>query len=478
MLPGVETLITDRRSARFVPASIANWFVVGYAQRGPIDGPVAITSMTQKELVLGPRTPETAILHDSLEAFIRTGGGAAYVSRVVGDGVAAATIDADNATDDPTMTIRALTAGEWGNDIDVVIDLTGSTFTLSVEYSGEEVELSPALSSVAEAVAWAEQSSDYIRIVDLDDGLPKDQTVSLAGGDADLSSVDGDNIQAALDRFPLSLGAGQVSAPGMTTTATQELVMAHAEANRRVALLDAPDTDDVSALSTYATTLRAKAGRRFSAPFWPWAVIPGLTIGTTRDVPYSAIQAGLTARANALGKTAGDPVAGVLGSTDYPLGLTQDPLTDADRETVNDLGLNVAITYLNEVRTYGNRTLANPITEKNWAQLSQSRVVASIAAIAEEVGQDFFERKLDGRGFTIADFGKEIEGRACMPAFLAGDLYGDTAPEAFIVNVGADVNTPSDVADGKLRAAIELQTSPGADKVTIEIVKVPTGEGL
>ena len=134
--------------------------------------------------------------------------------------------------------------------------------------------------------------------------------------------------------------------------------------------------------------------------------------------------------------------------------------------------------YRGKVRTYGNRTLANPITEAKWSQLSQSRTVAAVAAIAEEVGQDFFERKIDGRGFTLADFGQEIAGRACLPFFLANDLYGDVPEEAFKVDVGPDVNPPADIANGILRAAISLRTSPGADMVKFEIVKIPTGETL
>ena len=93
-------------------------------------------------------------------------------------------------------------------------------------------------------------------------------------------------IEAALDRFPLTLGAGQVSAPGMTTTATQQLVMAHAEATRRVALLDAPDTDDVSdvthALGLPEARLDLDASVRTTA-LWGSSTVPPWTPRTVGE---------------------------------------------------------------------------------------------------------------------------------------------------------------------------------------------------
>lgn len=477
-LPGVTSIISDRRSGRFAVPSIGNWFVAGYAERGATDEPTLITSPSQKVLLTGDRTADTAMFHDSIEAFFRIGGRNVYFARIVGPDAEVAINTLNDATPEAALAVSAASPGEWGNDIDVVATKSGSTFTLRVDYKDNPVEQSPALSSNAEAVAWAVANSSYITLSDEGGDIPETATIALAGGDADLTSVTEAEVEAALSQFALPYGPGQVSAPGMASEAVHEALMAHAEGHKRVALLDAADSANVSTLIGEAIARRTEPGARFSGAFWPWAIIPGLAIGTTRTVPYSAIQAGLTARAAGEGRAPGDPIAGELGATDYPLGLSQDALTDADREAMNDAGINVAITYGDEVRTYGNRTLANPLTDANWSQLSQSRTVMAVVAIAEEVGQSFFQRKIDGRGFTLADYGRELEGRACMPFYLNNDLYGENPEDAFSVNVGPEVNPAADVAAGKLLAAISLRTSPGGDMITIEVVKVPTGESL
>lgn len=477
MLPGVTTSITDRRSSGRAAPSSGNWFVGGFTERGRDDAPTLITSMAQKVELLGERTADTAILHDALDVFFREGGRNAYVQRILGPAAAKATV---NATDGSgtAMTINAKSKGAWGNGIDVVIAASSGNFTLTVTYNGVTVETSPTLATVAEAVAWASTTSRYIDIVSGTGLDPTAGTKELASGADDLNNVTSNHSIAALAKFVLSMGPGQVSLPGMTTAALHEALLLHAQDNRRIALLDAANSADHSTIGAAALALRTKAGARFGGQFWPWAVVPGVAIGTTRTVPWSAVQAGMSARALAQGKNPGDPIAGRLGESQYAIGLSQDAISDAQREIYNDLGVNVAVMYRDAPRTFGNRTMANPITDSNWSQLSQSRTVAAVAAVAEEVGQDFFERKIDGRGFTLADYGQEIVGRACLPFYLANDLYGETPQEAFKVDTGPDVNTPATVAAGQLRAALSLRTSPGADMVQIEIVKVPTAEAL
>jgi hypothetical protein len=61
---------------------------------------------------------------------------------------------------------------------------------------------------------------------------------------------------------------------------------------------------------------------------------------------------------------------------------------------------------------------------------------------------------------------------------VAGSLYGDTADEAFSVNVGTQVNTPETIAEGVLKAVISLKMSPAAERVQIEIVKVSNTEAV
>lgn len=482
---GFEATISDKRPAKFAAPSDSNWFVAGVADRGPVGEPTLVTSISQFESLFGPRTDDSALLYDSIETFFRIGGRNAYVLRLVGDAYDTATNIADNVSNADTLRIDAASPGAWGNNVSVVVAVSGTNFTLTVKYSSVTVEESPLLATNAEAVAWASANSEYIRLTDLGQGDPKAATVALSGGDDDESGVDSTLIEDTLKLFTRDMGGGMVSLPGMTSSSVKEVLLAHAWEMKRNAFLDsqnisaaAKDGGNSATLASAATALRTKIGARLSGEFWPWATIPGIATGTTRTVPYSAVQAGLTAAAAAQGATPGDPIAGALGEAPWVLGLSQIQPTDDECEVLSLAGINHARVYRGTVRTWDNRTLANPLTDTNWSQLSQARVVTAVAALAEAVQADYYQRKIDGRGFALKDYEMELAGRACQPFYLSNDLYGDTPEEAFRVNAGPDVNPEADLAAGKIKAVIELSTSPGADYVSLEIVKVPTGETL
>jgi hypothetical protein len=67
-----------------------------------------------------------------------------------------------------------------------------------------------------------------------------------------------------------------------------------------------------------------------------------------------------------------------------------------------------------------------------------------------------------------------------MRHFTDGSLFGDDAngTDAFTVDVGPDVNTPTTLGNNELHAVIALRMSPGAELVVIEIVAVPVTQAL
>jgi hypothetical protein len=65
-----------------------------------------------------------------------------------------------------------------------------------------------------------------------------------------------------------------------------------------------------------------------------------------------------------------------------------------------------------------------------------------------------------------------------MPFYLAGSLFGTTPDEAFFVDVGETVNTPTTIANNELHAVIQLRMSPFGEEITIEIVKVLVTESI
>jgi phage tail sheath protein FI len=482
-LPDVEVSISQRRSVRLAPPSIANWFVVGFTERGPVV-PTLISSLAEYVQIFGQRV-SYGRLYDALEVFFREGGAFAYVQRLVGPSatVASAVLfdQAGSASPgDVAFTVFAKGPSAADNSLNVEVTVSSGKFTLKVSDDVAGVlEVSPLLENRDEAIAWA-LSSDYI-VLELgsSDENPRAQgPVSLSGGDDDRASVGDTEKAAALALFTKDYGTGQVSFPGLTSDADHDALLAHAFANHRFARLDLVDTNDVSALVDSAISLRGLDGCRFAAAYAPWAVIDGLTPGATRTVPYSAVQAGLTAHSLASGGTAGTPVAVVNGVSRVAIGLSQEPFSDDDREALNDAGVNVARLFLDEVQTYGNRTLANPLTDALWYEASGSLVMCALASRANEVAQQFELSKLDGHGHKLAEFGSALTAMILDEFYRTDDLFGNSPEEAFSVNVGSDVNTPQTIAARELHAVIEAKTSPGAERVEIEITRVATQEAV
>jgi len=84
---------------------------------------------------------------------------------------------------------------------------------------------------------------------------------------------------------------------------------------------------------------------------------------------------------------------------------------------------------------------------------------------------------IDGRGTLISEFGGDLRAML-VPYYESGQLYGDTADDAFQVNVGSAVNTPATIANGELHATLMVRMSPFAEYVSINIVKVSTQQAI
>jgi hypothetical protein len=93
-----------------------------------------------------------------------------------------------------------------------------------------------------------------------------------------------------------------------------------------------------------------------------------------------------------------------------------------------------------------------------------------IAALSDAIGESFLFEEIDGQGRLFSKFGSALTGML-MPYWIAGSLYGQSPDQAFIVDVGPSVNTPTTIADNQLNAAIALRPSPFAEWINININK-------
>ncbi len=483
--PGVTYTIRDTPPTRSIPQGTSRAFVAGMTERGPLT-PVKVTSITEFVATFGGYV-SYGFLYDALDVAFRDGLSEAWVSRVVGPAPVIASsplFDASGSVDpgDISLVVTAKSSGAWANTVTPsVVAGEASGFRIRLTDSVDGIlETSPDLADRAEAVSWG-ASSDYATV---SLGASAENPRVQAGtawdlGDGDEDSATDTEWAAALARFAADLGGGQVAAPGRTSGTGHNQLLEHARTMNRTAILDAADTATVATLTAAAAAARGHAGARFGGMFGPWAVVPGRDglAGTTRTVPYSAVQLGLIARSDEAGNPPNAAAAGDNGISLYAIGLSQESWTDAERATLNDAGFNVARYQYGLVRTYGYRTLANPLTLPAWVGLGGSREVSYILSKVQEIAETFEFDQIDGRKRTIGRWGGAI-GVVCSTEYERDALYGATPMEAYTVDTGPAVNTEATIADGKLRVALALKTSPMAERVEIEVVKVLTTESL
>ncbi len=312
-----------------------------------------------------------------------------------------------------------------------------------------------------------------------DEPAPKSKSTKASDGPQVNPLALNTGVATALAALNADLGPGQVFVADPTLAAspdTQTALLAHAAATNRVALLSCAD-GNAAALAAVGTALQADPNARYGALFAPSAVVPGVTAGTTRTVPYPAVEAGIIAR-NDTAYTANQPAAGVLGQTLYAIDLVgSGTYLDSDYEDLNVAGVNMARIIYGGVRTYGYRSLADPAKSPDWLDFGNARLNMQIVALAEAIAQNFVFAQLDGRNITISHFGGELSAMLA-PLFDAGALYGTSYIDAYAVDVGSQVNTPTTIANGELHAVISARMSPFAEWVEIEIVKVASNQSL
>ena len=463
--PGVEVAVRDAAPPRSAPQGIDAWFVTGISEQGP-DTPYLVRGFSEFQSRFGARLANS-LLYDSLEAFFREGGTRAYVSRVLGPTPVKAFVVLLDGSAGQVLRVEALDYGSYANALNAVVAIAGSDFTITITHDTlGTLETSPTLADKQAAIDWS-ASSSYVRITSAGASVldPAAGTFSLATGTDDSGNATETQWTTALGRFTSDLGAGQVSAPGRTTSAAQIALLAHAAAQNRVALVDPVNGADRATLVAAAAALRSDANARYGAMFAPWAQIPGIVAGTLRTVPYSAIQAGLMARQ----VRANEPAAGFNGRAQYAVGVVTS-FTDADRETLNTGGVNIARMLNGGVTTYGYRTLVSPTGLPGWLSLGGTRLIMEATSKFEAIGEQYAFAQIDGEGRVFQRLAGQLTG-VCIQYYEESQLYGATPQDAFLVDTGDAVNTSTTIANGDIRAVVYLKVSPFAELVRMEIVK-------
>lgn len=498
--PGTDILISEPSPGGGGELDTGQAFMLGTAGRGPTDRPASIGSLSFWERQFGPRAGGP-VAHSSVRAFFTERGSNLQFLRLVGPLARAGGADVGD------LEVSASSPGVWGNGlrVAVVLDVSpllaarkpapapkakadpkngngGATslagpFRITVTEGGQVVERSRQVQTVADALSWARSSSEYLNLAadpaDEEDDLAAVAATPLTGG-VDDNNITPAVVTAALAKFPYSMGFAQVLYPGATATATHAAILDHCDRNRRPALLDLDDVDDAT-LAADSDALHGVPGSRYACALAPRILYPGPVAGTTALVPYSAVQAGIIARADATTNNPNEAAAGSNGESLVGRGLARD-FDDDTRELLNDLGVTLPRLMRSGVlRTYGTRTVAGP-TDTNWMWFPGSRTVLAMAHEFDNAAEEFVHRQIDGnrRLFTRLEVAL---GGICLEWFGQGALYGDEPEDAFSIDT-LSVNTPETIARGEVHAIVRLRTSPPGEWIVIEIQKTPITQSV
>lgn len=507
--PGVNVNITSAASNPANQASTSTWFVLGMAA-GPAGVAVPIKSMSDFSNYFGQNVSggltgrytlgasvDSSLLYDALDLFFHEGGSTAWVSRVqpTSTGVAAASAPGVAAGDGGNIQLNAVGKGTWANSSSsnsngVILSITGSTVNAttvqycSIAYNGVVFATAGGLATDADVVNWINSLPDYnamcnATLLSATTILPATgvtAVVYLTGG-TDVAVADADSV-AALAIFDDSFGPGQISYPGVTTATVHENLINHALVFNRVAVCDGPNTGTAATVLTLATTVQsAVVDPSYGSVFVPWVQIPGL-VNTNPAVPTktvfnrTAAPSGLVAAKMALMDATNDcnvPAAGTKdGASTYAVAVTQ-VYSAADRGALNSAGVGVIrnVSGVNVIAVYGYRSLS---FSPSWSFLANVRMRMQITRDLDALGEAFVFQEIDGKSQIFAAFAGALAGQL-NSYYSRGSLYGLTANDAFAVNTGASVNTPTTIAAGQLNAAVKLRLSPSAEFVTINITK-------
>lgn len=519
--PGVEVTSAASAPPVGVPTDTSVGFVVAEAAMGPTTQPTLITSLDQFTQVYGQRLAAAPLGYDTLDAAFHEGLASCYFMRIAQGGAAAsgsaATICGAGST------INAANVGAWGNTATLTLALAPTLLALAegdgpkrkskkdddsddepravvlegltyddgrdapeeqvvtnyvatVSIGGNAVQTSLNLVTNQDLANFL-ASGGYLTLsgATLTNNITGAGTVTLTGGtDGTVPVTTG--LAAALSLITPDLGPGQLSCPGKTDSTSLAAMLAHCAGTsdigvNRVALLDSGQNDSNSTCKATAASLRGSIQDRYGSLWAPWAIIPGTAPGTTRTVPWSAIQLGLCARNDLLGNP-NQAAAGSWGVSTYALDLAQN-WTPAQMQDMLYAGVNTARQVYDQIEAFAFRTLVDPAGPRQaWVQLNHARLNMAIVAEANAIGYAFDFAQIDGRQHTIAKFNGQLAGM--LKEFYDEDaLFGDDVTQAFIVNTGPAVNTPDKIANGILSAVLSVRMSPHAELVQIAIAKYP-----
>jgi uncharacterized protein len=288
----------------------------------------------------------------------------------------------------------------------------------------------------------------------------------LAGGANDNpSNLTGSDYRRALALLEAVDDVNVVAVPDRTDAEVQLAVVNHCTNMRdRFAILDSEGGANpfgTGGVDVQRRALDTPAG--FAALYYPWLTVPAAAGSGTVTVPPSGHVAGIYSRIDNSRGVHKAP-AGTEAVVGGALGVER-ALSDVEQGQLNLQGVNVIRVFASGGRPYvwGARTTS---TDANWQYVNTRRLFLFIEeSIEESIRWAVFEpnnlqlwQKLRR---TITEFLTRV--------WRDGALFGATAQEAFYVRIDNTLNTPSELALGRLNIEIGLRPSYPAEFIVVRI---------
>jgi hypothetical protein len=304
----------------------------------------------------------------------------------------------------------------------------------------------------------------------------------LTGGvDDALSSLATTAYQAGIDtlkKYDVDLlcvpDAVNSNFTAATTQAVQAYMVAHCEQMQdRFAILDCaePKASDVTFSAVQGQRQGLNSNNGYGALYFPWIGIQSPFGSGTIFVPPSGHTAGVYANNDntydVAHAPANEPIVSALS--------VEVLLSDADQGPLNQQGINVIRSFPSQgILIWGARTIAPPDMTA-WMYVNVRRLLLYIEKTIRE-GTRF--AVFQPNNITLWQQVKRLVTDFLNGLWAAGDLFGATPDQAFLVRVDATLNTPSIVALGQMIVQVTVVPTHPAEFVVFQVIQDPTGASL
>lgn len=454
------------------------YFVVGLAERGPVDVPTKINSMADYRRVYGDRVTYGA-LYDDLQMFFEAGGTQAWVLRVVGAAATTGTVTLDDTAAEETIKVDAASPGAWSSRISVQVEAGSAganSRKVTVRLDGVIVETYNNLTTVAQFVSRF-AASPYIRVTDLGSTTAEPGNLPVVAAAANLSvgvddraAVNAARIEASLPKFKIGYGDGAIGAPGFGATVHSALI-AHAKPYRRSAVLSGTRGASAGDYATLALALGTVPGSENAGLFGPYVQVSDGAGGLRTISPEGYVAA---ARAKAHDRNGSWAVgAGETSITPYILGVEAE-WGRAEAEQLSAARVNPIRIVQNKIRLYDWRSLS--ANETDYASLAVADLLNRLVTECEARLETFVFRTIDGRGQLFAEVKGVLIG-ILEPIRSAGGIFertvdGEVIDVGYSVDVSRNLNTEASLQRNEINAQVAVRPSPNASLINLTIVKV------